>query len=146
MLGLGCGYLDIEVRCTKGYYVRALARDIGGAMQCPAHLGSLRRVRNGGFGIESAVPWPLTAPLELMSMVDAVGLAVQTLELTELGLKRARCGQTLGLDDFVQRPSRVERESISAWIYRNQLVALGRFRDNSTLCVARGFRAVQEMS
>lgn len=46
---------DIRVSCSKGTYIRALARDLGEALGSGAFLNSLRRTRNGGFSIEDAV-------------------------------------------------------------------------------------------
>lgn len=37
--------LTIDVLCSKGTYIRSLARDIGEALGCPAHLASLVRTR-----------------------------------------------------------------------------------------------------
>lgn len=47
--------LDFLVRCSKGTYVRALARDMGKRLGCGAHLETLRRVRIGPFAVESAI-------------------------------------------------------------------------------------------
>ena len=46
--------LRIRVRCSKGTYIRALAREIGEALQSGAHLTSLQRTRSGGFRIDRA--------------------------------------------------------------------------------------------
>ena len=45
----------IRVDCSKGTYIRALARDLGEALGSGAFLGSLRRTRNGGFDISEAL-------------------------------------------------------------------------------------------
>jgi tRNA pseudouridine55 synthase len=45
----------VRVACSKGTYIRALARDLGEALDSGAFLSSLRRTKNGGFGIEDAV-------------------------------------------------------------------------------------------
>lgn len=45
-------YLDIDVHCSKGTYIRSLAHDIGQALGCGAHLTALQRVRSGAFTIE----------------------------------------------------------------------------------------------
>ena len=45
----------IRVDCSKGTYIRALARDLGEALGSGAFLGSLRRTRNGGYGIDEAL-------------------------------------------------------------------------------------------
>lgn len=45
----------LRVECSKGTYIRALARDLGEALGGGAFLSSLRRTKNGGFDIEDAV-------------------------------------------------------------------------------------------
>lgn len=45
----------IQVDCSKGTYIRALARDLGEALGSGAFLSSLRRTKNGGFSIEDAI-------------------------------------------------------------------------------------------
>jgi len=45
----------IDVRCTKGTYVRALAEDIGAALGCGAHLVALRRTAIGPFRVDDAL-------------------------------------------------------------------------------------------
>ncbi|HZT06610.1 MAG TPA: tRNA pseudouridine(55) synthase TruB [Chloroflexota bacterium] len=46
--------LSLLVDCGSGTYIRALARDIGEALACPAHLQALVRLRVGPFGIGEA--------------------------------------------------------------------------------------------
>ena len=46
----------IRVACSKGTYIRALARDLGEALGSGAFLGSLRRTRNGGYGEQDILP------------------------------------------------------------------------------------------
>ncbi len=47
--------VDVEVDCSSGTYVRALARDLGAALKVGGHLTSLRRTRVGRFGLDRAV-------------------------------------------------------------------------------------------
>lgn len=47
--------IDLRMTCTAGTYVRALARDVGEALGCGAHLISLRREQSGPFALASAV-------------------------------------------------------------------------------------------
>jgi tRNA pseudouridine55 synthase len=47
--------LHITVECGPGTYIRALARDVGAALECGAHLAALRRTQSGSFSIEQAV-------------------------------------------------------------------------------------------
>ncbi|MEG1699818.1 MAG: tRNA pseudouridine(55) synthase TruB [Alistipes sp.] len=46
--------IRIRVRCSKGTYIRALAREIGEALHSGAHLSALRRTRSGGFTLDNA--------------------------------------------------------------------------------------------
>ena len=48
-------YLTIRVVCSKGTYIRALARDIGQALQSGAYLIGLRRTRVGAFHVEDCL-------------------------------------------------------------------------------------------
>ncbi len=47
--------LRIGVHCGSGTYVRSLARDIGEALGCGAHLSKLRRTHTGGFSVAEAI-------------------------------------------------------------------------------------------
>lgn len=46
--------VDVEVDCSSGTYIRALARDLGAALGVGGHLTSLRRTRVGRFGLDEA--------------------------------------------------------------------------------------------
>lgn len=47
--------LVVDVRCSKGTYVRTLAEDLGAALGCGAHLAALRRTASGALALEGAV-------------------------------------------------------------------------------------------
>ena len=55
----------LRVACSKGTYIRALARDLGEALGSGAFLSSLRRTGNGGFSIADA--WSLDEVLAALS-------------------------------------------------------------------------------
>lgn len=50
--------VDFTVHCSKGFYVRTYAHDIGQYLGCGAHLTALRRTRSGHFDISQAVDVP----------------------------------------------------------------------------------------
>ncbi len=54
LLGYSKPFLDIRVLCSRGTYVRSLARDIGEALGVGGHLVGLRRVRSGVFTEDEA--------------------------------------------------------------------------------------------
>jgi len=48
-------YLKIRVECSKGTYIRSLARDIGEELKCGAYLTELRRTKIGEFKVEDSI-------------------------------------------------------------------------------------------
>lgn len=63
--------ITIRVVCSKGTYIRALARDIGSALGSGGHLTALRRTRVGNVSadqcmeMEQAVEWLREVPIEM---------------------------------------------------------------------------------
>jgi len=47
--------IDFSVLCSKGFYVRTYAHDIGTELGCGAHLKALRRTKSGRFNVEDAI-------------------------------------------------------------------------------------------
>src|SRR3979490_456924 len=47
--------LEIQVRCSKGTYIRTLAEEIGNALGTGAHLTALRRIGSGPFRLPAAL-------------------------------------------------------------------------------------------
>jgi tRNA pseudouridine55 synthase len=89
--------VEIEVRCSPGTYIRALARDLGEALATGGHLVTLRRMRSGAFGLERAVGWD--APFEdaltpLSQLLPEIPAAV----LTDSGVEALRHGRDLPRD------------------------------------------------
>lgn len=74
--------LDVRVRCTKGTYIRTLARDLGRALGTVAHVTALRRTRSGPFDLAQAIaledlgrgPLRLVSPADALSDLPAVHL------------------------------------------------------------------------
>lgn len=56
---LAAAEVDFRVHCSKGFYVRTYAHDIGQRLGCGAHLTALRRIRSGAFDISEAVEVPV---------------------------------------------------------------------------------------
>jgi len=54
-LSLNLPDLSLLVECSKGTYIRSLARDIGGKLDSGGHLTGLRRTRIGPYSVENAI-------------------------------------------------------------------------------------------
>ncbi|MDE7149561.1 MAG: tRNA pseudouridine(55) synthase TruB, partial [Bacteroidales bacterium] len=47
--------VDFRIVCSKGTYIRSIARDFGDLLGCGAYLSALRRTRIGGFNVQDAI-------------------------------------------------------------------------------------------
>ena len=56
ILGYRLPEVDFRVVCSKGFYVRTYAFDIGNDLGCGAHLSALRRTKSGRFDVSQAFP------------------------------------------------------------------------------------------
>ena len=68
--------IDVDIRCSKGTYVRTLAEDLGEALGCGASVASLRRIEAGPFG-----PADLITVEQLQDLHDQGGDAIDTVLL-----------------------------------------------------------------
>ena len=69
-------WLELEIDCGSGTYIRSIARDLGEALACGGLIQELRRTRIGRFSLENALRLddlsPSTAKAALRPMLDAV--------------------------------------------------------------------------
>jgi len=90
----------LTVRCSRGTYVRALARDVGERLGCGAHLTELRRTASGSFTLEHARTLEQLAgeaatgvgTVAMVTIGDALAHLGKAL-LTEEGARKVRCGR-----------------------------------------------------
>ena len=84
--GAGPGDLldvNVEVRCSSGTYIRALARDMGEALGVGGHLTRLRRTRVGPYDLSAAHGLDeLAERLTILPLAEAAAAAFPILELT----------------------------------------------------------------
>jgi tRNA pseudouridine55 synthase len=132
--------LAVAVDVSKGYYVRALARDLSGALGTVGHLTSLRRTRSGCFLCTEALsldapPDQLLAAVCPLSRAAERALAVAV--LSDTGVRDARHGRPVHPSD-INAPA----SGPSAWLDgRGELVAVGRVDETGFGIVLRGFDA-----
>jgi tRNA pseudouridine55 synthase len=74
--------IDFSVVCSKGFYVRTYAHDIGETLGCGAHLKDLRRVKSGRFSVEGAIT------VEELQQADPVDILSRILTLPEVSRMR----------------------------------------------------------
>ncbi|WP_095685652.1 tRNA pseudouridine(55) synthase TruB [Candidatus Planktophila vernalis] len=77
--------VDIEVTCSAGTFIRAIARDCGNALAVGGHLNSLRRTRVAGFGLDKSISLTALKAGEF-STLGLVDVARTTFSARELAL------------------------------------------------------------
>ena len=120
--------LDVEVVCSSGTYVRALARDLGAALGVGGHLTALRRTRVG--------PWLLTEAHTLeqlasnLTVVPLAAAAARAFPRWEVGAEeadRVRVGARLPAP-----PSALGSDPIAVFGPADELLALAELRGGRT--------------
>lgn len=98
----------VALRCSAGFYVRALAHDLGQALGCGAILAALVRTEAAGFRLEDAIPFealvqaPRAELREHVRPMEALLTAFPTVILTTQGVDWTRHGRSLGPAQMLQ--------------------------------------------
>ena len=130
----------IHVRSGKGFYVRALARDLAGALGCDGHVSQLRRIRVGVMHEGAAVK---LADLEAMESrddllktlapIEQVLDDVPDVEITAQDAADIRLGRDVMLMPHVVERWRTEKspdpdDRLTLAMYGDEAVAMGEVR------------------
>jgi tRNA pseudouridine55 synthase len=142
--------VDLHVHSGKGFYVRALARDLARALGTVGHLTALRRVESGCFGLERAVPFSLLeaaaegdpdsrrALVQAMLSIREVLGSAPAVELDAAGLDHAVHGRRIALSHVVAGTLPEHQvEPVLLCDARGRPHAIGR-REDSEFRVVRG--------
>ncbi|WP_291809537.1 tRNA pseudouridine(55) synthase TruB [Cellulomonas sp.] len=102
--------VDVEVTCSSGTYIRALARDLGAALGVGGHLTALRRSRVGGFGLAQARTLddlgttPDDEAVPVLPMAEAARAVLPVRELSEADARALSYGQGIDPVDEPEGP------------------------------------------
>jgi tRNA pseudouridine55 synthase len=77
--------IDIDVTCSAGTFIRAIARDLGDDLTVGGHLSSLRRTRVAGFAIDQAITFEALKSQDFKTL-ELSDVARQTFTVRELAL------------------------------------------------------------
>lgn len=136
-LGLAGDRVTIRLTVSAGFYVRALARDLGLRLGCGAHLSALRRTTSGHFDIAQAVSLDIAEQLgpalgdRLIPPAEALP-DVPAVVVGDAGLVRVRHGNAIGPAQFSGSPSLLAgARAVRILDPRGALVALGEWRGSA---------------
>ena len=81
---------EVEVQCSSGTYIRAIARDLGLALGVGGHLTALRRTRVGGFTLDEARTLDQLAELDDPVRLPLAQALARALPIVEVDEEQAR--------------------------------------------------------
>jgi tRNA pseudouridine55 synthase len=122
----------VDVRCSAGTYVRALARDLGAAVGSAGYLGALARTASGPFTIDQATPVEdirtaaAEGPDRLRDLLLPVDAGLEALPEVTVGPGEATA---ILRGQFVRAPQPFGDEPIRVRDADGTLIAIARFRD-----------------
>ncbi|WP_216797462.1 tRNA pseudouridine(55) synthase TruB [Candidatus Vallotia tarda] len=124
--------ITIRITCSKGTYIRALARDIGEILGCGAHLAMLRRTSVGELSLTDAVTLNRLSNLDrqqrlsYLQPIDALLSKFELINLDNEMAKRFINGQRLRL---ANKPSVSENDRVKVYNSdKNRLIGIGRWQ------------------
>lgn len=125
--------LHLEVTCGPGFYVRALARDLGEVLECGGHLAALRRTASGSFSVGQAMPLATAERFgadladHVLAPVDALAHLPEA-HLTSAGEVRVLHGNAIGPEYLVGQAvtATVEDEAVRLLSAGGHLLAVAR--------------------
>lgn len=86
--------IQLSVTCSKGFFVRTLAAELGEALGCGAHLCALRRTHSGPFALAQAIPLAeVVAQGAPLARARLVGLNDSLSDLPALSVTQAEAGR-----------------------------------------------------
>ena len=96
--------VDIEVTCSAGTFIRAIARDLGSELKVGGHLSALRRTRVAGFTLDSAVSFEDLKAQKFIALglADVARATFAVRELTLEEVQELAFGRPLGENGHTQ--------------------------------------------
>lgn len=117
--------LDVIIDCSSGTYIRALARDLGGALKVGGHLTALRRTRVGAYQVtdSQALSDLKKGEVELLNSAQAAREAFDVRELSAGEVVDLRHGKRIAIGEIIENSVAKDR-AIAAFAPTGELIAM----------------------
>lgn len=140
-------FLTLNVRCSKGTYIRVLGEDIGNALGCGAHLNALRRTHVGHLILENTVTLDQLIEMSeeqrhaLLAPVDALLSSFPEVTLNDELARRFLQGQRISLaKEEIAHPAELGRVRVyrqASDVIARQLLGSAQLQEFSVLAPER---------
>jgi tRNA pseudouridine55 synthase len=109
--------VSLSLDCSAGFYVRALAHDLGERLGVGGHLTALRRTRSGDYSLDDAVGLEAAERDAADAATRLIPLArmlprLPAAQLTADGVSHARHGRDLEARDFTSESEIPKRDPL----------------------------------
>jgi tRNA pseudouridine55 synthase len=133
--------LDVRLTVSKGYYVRALARDLAARLGTVGHLTTLRRIRSGPFSISDACALDAEDfSARILSVSEAAKKSLPSITLGDAACVDAGHGKIISFSES-------EPRGATAWLdAQGNLIAIGHVGEDGMGRVLRGFSVRNEVA
>jgi tRNA pseudouridine55 synthase len=114
--------VDIDVTCSAGTFIRAIARDLGDELTVGGHLRALRRTRVAGFALDVATSiTDLKAQSFLaLDLTDVARRTFDTRELTSEEVRELSFGRALSVSATQEITAAISSENILIALLKNE--------------------------
>ena len=122
--------IDVEVTCSAGTFIRAIARDLGNALNVGGHLTFLRRSRVASFGEDVATPFEdfKAGQFKALGLVEVARRIFQVREIDAAESQELSFGRTISASDGAQIYAAISES--------NELIALLENREDGAKPIA----------
>ena len=128
-------FVEIDVLCSAGTYIRTIAYDMGRKLGCGAHLSNLCRTQSSAFKLEDAIPLDVletldqtTAEQRIIGLSDCLEFMPEIVADNRIA-KKIKFGQTLLTRDL-EPPLIKSDQSIKVIDHHNDLLAIIQLSEN----------------
>ncbi len=143
ILEVGLDWAKVRIVCSRGTYIRAIARDVGAYLGFGGYLRELRRIRSEGFSLEQACSIEgLTQRGEqaVIPLLDA--LTIPKARVTRTGEQGVLNGQSIQLSWVVDDVAAPQDQCVAIVNLDGSLLCIARVRREGGIWghIARGFK------
>lgn len=146
VIAYGPDAIEMRVVCSRGTYIRSIARDLGAALGYGGYLRTLRRLRSEGFGLEEALSLEeLEAKVQAGTFAEiplAQALHFPMARVTRAGQADIMEGKPIQIAGVIDRPDMPEGSLIGLVNEEGRLLCVARARQQGGILgyIERGFQ------
>jgi tRNA pseudouridine55 synthase len=142
ILDTGTHWARVRIVCSRGTYIRSIARDLGAHLGSGGYLRELKRIRSEGFSIEQATTIDDLAQIGEQAVIPLVeALHIPKARVTKIGEQGVKDGQSIQLSWIIDDVAAHEGAYVAVMNVQGGLLCVARVKREGGIWghIARGF-------